>query len=278
MIEKKTNCGVYKITNVVPDEDTCVCKVYVGSSVNLKSRKCNHFNMLKRNEHDNIHLQRAFKRDGIDNFKWEVIEYIEKYEDKEKLKEELLKAEQYWIDELKVCEPKYGYNFCKVAGSCLGTKASEEAKEKMSLSAKKRMTKEYKEYLRNINKGNKYLQGYKFSEESKEKMSLSHKGISLSEEHKKKISEANKGKIIGGETRQKLRIANKGKILSNETKEKISTALSKKVINLTTNEIFSSITEASTAYNNWHISSVCNGKRKTASKCRWVYYQESKGV
>ena len=97
----KTNCGIYKIINLIPNEVTGICKVYNGSSQNLKSRKYDHFNALKLNKHGNDHLQRACKKDGIENFKFEIIMYIEKKEDKKLLKEELLKWENIELKKYK---------------------------------------------------------------------------------------------------------------------------------------------------------------------------------
>lgn len=71
---KKTKCGVYKITNSINKE------FYIGSSVNLSSRKAIHFSMLKNNKHFNSHLQNSVNKYGIDNFKFEIIEECEKFE------------------------------------------------------------------------------------------------------------------------------------------------------------------------------------------------------
>jgi group I intron endonuclease len=242
MKEKKTNCGVYKIINLIPDKETGICKVYIGSSENLKSRKYDHFNQLARNKHHNVHLQRAFNRDKEENFKWEVIKYVEKYEDKLKLREELLKYEQYYIDGLESYNPKYGYNIRLIADSNLGIKRSKETIEK----------------IRRCNLGKK-----------------------LSEEHKNKISTNNKGKNLGKkhseETKEKM--SNKAKERTIPRKngkipEYIIEKTRKKVINLDTNEIFISIHEAAKAYNIsiGHLSNVCRGLSKTAKKYRWSFY------
>lgn len=116
--------GIYKITNIINN------KIYVGSTVNFKRRKQKHFYALENNKHDNNYLQKAYNKYGKANFKFEIIEYIEN-------KENLLKREQFWIDELNVCDRNIGYNICKVAGNTLGQVMSSETKKKISDSVKK---------------------------------------------------------------------------------------------------------------------------------------------
>jgi group I intron endonuclease len=65
------NSGIYLIKN---NKDN---KCYLGSSKNLKTRKNTHLSKLRNNKHCNIHLQRAFNRDGEDCFYFEVLEYVE---------------------------------------------------------------------------------------------------------------------------------------------------------------------------------------------------------
>jgi len=71
----------------------------------------------------------------------------------------------------------------------IGKVFSEETKRKMSESAKKRCTEEWKRNISKIHKGKKLKP---LSEEHKRKMSKSLKGRVFSEEWKKKLSEAQK--------------------------------------------------------------------------------------
>ena len=297
MRKNKTNCGIYQVINLIPNKTTGINKVYIGSSYNLCSRKNQHFNCLQKNCHKNKYLQNAYNKlkeeygeEVKSYFKWEVIKEIEKYEDKEKLKEELLKWEQYYIDEYKDKNGKIDkdkcYNNCLIAGSTLGIKYTERAKEKLRLS----------------HTGNKH------SEETKEKIIESRKWYKHSEETKEKISLSNKNKITSEETKEKIRMSlvgkkhsekrNKeksnrmkgknnnfyGKHHTEETKEKIKNSNKehlynlklrkfKKVINLTTGKEFKSIKEASEFYSikSICICNVCKNRQTLAGGYRWAY-------
>lgn len=115
--------GVYTITNIINN------KIYVGSCIsNTNQRLSNHKNELKRGIHNNKYLQRSFNKYGIDNFKFEILEYHDK--------EYCISMEQYWINMLNVCNKKLGYNICPKAGNCRGKVCSEETKKKIGDKAK----------------------------------------------------------------------------------------------------------------------------------------------
>ena len=114
MINTAIASGIYIIQN------TTNRKTYVGSAVNILRRWYDHRSNLRRNEHENPHLQRAWIKYGEASFQFSVIEEIADTS-------LLVSAEQDWID---TCSPEY--NICRVAGSHLGTKHSAEAKAKMS--------------------------------------------------------------------------------------------------------------------------------------------------
>lgn len=63
--------GIYQIVNTINN------KIYIGSSHDLNERRINHFSMLRNNSHHSITLQRAINKHGIDNFKFEILEYCE---------------------------------------------------------------------------------------------------------------------------------------------------------------------------------------------------------
>lgn len=256
----KCKGGIYQIRNTLNN------KVYVGSTIDLNKRKRQHFNNLKGNKHSNKHLQSSYNKYNYGNFIFEIIEYVE---DKNKL----LEREQYWIDKLNVCDDNYGYNISPTAGNCLGVKASEETKKKMSKKNKgsgnpfygKKHTDETKEKISNIRKeycGDKHpLYGKHHTIESREKMSKTKKELGLkgekcymwgkhpSEETRRKQSESRIGKSPSEETRKKISEAKKGdkspnygKHLSEETKQKLSQSLKIKGLSIGEKNYFAKLT------------------------------------
>jgi group I intron endonuclease len=216
--------AIYKITSKING------KIYIGSANNYGKRINSHLNNLKNNKHHSKYLQNHFNKYGISDLQFSILELVMFCED-------LIKREQYYIDTLK---PEF--NICKIAGSCLGIKLSEERKReiglyhknkpkseeqkiKMSLAAiGKHKSKETKEKLRKINLGKKH------TEEQKIKISNTLKGRIFSEETKQKIKEKRKLQIFSDETKQKMSIAKKGKRLSEEHKNNISKNHKNKII------------------------------------------------
>lgn len=145
---------VYLIRNIKTN------KIYVGStSIGFEKRFERHKRDLKAKRHHSEYLQRSWDKHGEEFFSIELLESLSENTNL------LLKKEQYYIDLYKSSDPEYGYNLCKIAGSCKGRKHSAEAKLKMSKSAS----------------------GRKFSEETKAKMSKAKLGKKFSEEEVEKI-------------------------------------------------------------------------------------------
>lgn len=285
----KTNCGIYKI--IIND------KIYIGSSINLKSRKYQHLSLLRNKKHSNNYLQNAFNKYGRDNFKWIVEENVNRIEDVEELKNILIEREQYYLDFYESYNPKKGYNIRTVADRNIGLQHSEDTKNKIKEKRKNQIitfTPEHREKIRKSLIGRESpMKGKKFTKQHRLKISESLTGKRLSEEHKKKISESNKGKKLSKETiikmlesrkgyrhsldvRNKISDSNRGKKHSERTKKKQSEVRRDKVkvINVTTGEIFNSIKEAANYYNiksPIHISRVCRGLEKTCGGFIWKY-------
>lgn len=53
-------------------------KRYVGSSIDVPRRLRAHRSLLERGVHDNIHLQRAWNRDGVESFVFECVRQVVK--------------------------------------------------------------------------------------------------------------------------------------------------------------------------------------------------------
>jgi group I intron endonuclease len=120
----KCQSGVYLITNIING------KVYVGSAANsLNQRLHNHKYKLGKNKHENVYLQNAVNKYGIENFTFEILE--------EYAKQYVISMEQWWMNMLDSFNRKRGYNLKPVAGSSLGYKFTEEQKKNISRGIQK---------------------------------------------------------------------------------------------------------------------------------------------
>ena len=144
--------GIYTITNILDN------KIYVGYATNFRKRKGDHISNLRKNKHKNIHLQRAFNRDGESNFK---IELLEEYNI-----DILPSMEHYWRNLLQTHNPEKGYNILPTSESGLITH-SKETRDKISKS--KLGIKLSKEHCKNIGLAKT---GIKLSEKTKNKLRI----------------------------------------------------------------------------------------------------------
>lgn len=154
--------GIYSITNTITN------KIYVGSALNIDLRWKEHLNDLRKNKHHSIKLQRAFVKYGESNFIFDIIMLCDK--------SELIVNEQTFIDKLE--SYKKGYNACPIAGSRLGSKQSEETKNKISSKLQGRPSP---------NKGNTA------SAETRQKLSKARKDKKLSDTHVENIRQSKMG-------------------------------------------------------------------------------------
>lgn len=91
-------------------------KQYIGSATSFYRRRHQHLRNLRSGNHHSIYLQNAWNKYGEENFKFIILEKVNN-------KNDLILREQYYFDNIK---PEY--NICKVAGSRLGQKHTEETK------------------------------------------------------------------------------------------------------------------------------------------------------
>lgn len=94
-------------------------KLYIGSSINLSSRFCDHIKGIQ----SNVKLQNAINKYNLHDFIFIVFEYCEA--------ENLITREQIYLDSL---QPEF--NILKTAGSSLGFKHTEDSKTRMSKAQK----------------------------------------------------------------------------------------------------------------------------------------------
>lgn len=164
------NAGIYQIKNIIN------CKIYIGSSLNIKNRFYTHKTQLNSNKHYNKKLQRSWNKYGEENFVFEVIEYVEN-------KSELIVREQFYLDTILFASTDIkkfnalGFNNLLMAYGTYGRKLSKESRLKISKKRK----------------------GIIFSKETKEKMSAAKigvpgwsKGKKLTDKQKSKFSKAQK--------------------------------------------------------------------------------------
>ena len=184
--EQQWKSGVYIIRNTVNG------KVYVGSAArSTKRRWIDHRMTLRGNRHRNRHLQSAWNKYGEESFTFSVLVWC--------APEDCVRYEQTVIDEYNAADRQFGYNSSPTAGSCLGTKLSDETRAKMS----------------------KVRRGRKRPAEVVAKCAAAQKGIKRSAETKAKLSAARKNNKVSNENIKKAIAANTGKKLSDEHKAKL---------------------------------------------------------
>jgi group I intron endonuclease len=89
------NSGIYAIRNLIND------KRYVGSTINFDKRRKQHLKLLERDKHWNVKLSRSVLKHGLENFTFEILEYLPYNKD-------IVTAEDEWIEFLD--SKKNGYN------------------------------------------------------------------------------------------------------------------------------------------------------------------------
>ena len=249
---------IYKTTNLIDN------KIYVGQhKANNDQFDSTYFGSGKL-------LFEAINKYGIDNFKCEILEWCETFE-------ELNEKEIFWIKELHATERDIGYNICTGGQGIPGLFGE------LNPNYGKVFSEEHRRHLSEshigVQAGEKHpMYGKHHTEESNLKNSLAHRGENnpnygkhLSEETKNKIGASNK--LIPKEKR-----AMYGKHHKEDSKRKIldSNPQKRKVINIDTNEIYISIGQASrdTGIFSSSICFCCKGKYKTAGGYHWQYYDE----
>lgn len=159
-----------------------------------------------------LHIKRAIKKSGKENFKREIIELFE-------TKEEAFNAQERYINEYNTLAPN-GYNISPKGGGQISGGFSEDTKQKIS------------EILINekLCSGKKNgMFGKKHSKKSKEKIALK----SFDESHglfgKSGEDHPNFGRTHTKEAKNKISLSSRGRKHTDESKKKISKGLKGKI-------------------------------------------------
>lgn len=178
--------GIYIITNKINQ------KKYIGLSNNIKRRFSEHKSSLKNANKNNV-LYKAFKKYGLENFNFKILELVENID-------ELASREVFWIKKIK---PEYNMN--KGGLGNLGHVVSEDVRNKLKISAtnqwNNKSKKDKNKIISNNLKGRS--KGYRHSLETKIKLRNVNLGKKLTNQTKDKISKANKKSLIGNKNGNK---------------------------------------------------------------------------
>jgi group I intron endonuclease len=217
------NSGLYVIHNKVDGSR------YIGSSISLRRRLRDHRSSLRRGTHGNIHLQRAWNRDGESSFEFSVLAYLES--------RQCLYTEQHYLNLLRgygvllynlaidVTSPMKGRRWSRRMRVILKRSRSQQWKDPQKVAsmtaALKAARADPKLRARHAAKMREYWVSPK---------GLARKAnmLPLSEEHRRKLSEAGKGHVKSQETCDRLSKALTGRTFSAEHLNNISKAQRKR--------------------------------------------------
>jgi group I intron endonuclease len=136
----KSKTGIYVITNNID------ARVYIGSATSFKQRYAVHKKKITHNEGCNPKLKNFANKYGIEHLTFSAVHACER--------EELLKMEQLYLDIFQPFDDN-GFNIARKAGSPIGYKHTQEAKDKMKGRPGPRWDEEQKKYFSEIKKGKK---------------------------------------------------------------------------------------------------------------------------
>lgn len=204
------NTGIYQITNLQNG------KSYVGSAVNFRHRWREHVRQLSTNTHHSKVMQRAWDKYGEAAFEFKKLLVC-------------AKADLIWFEQRAIDTLKPAYNICRVAGSVLGYRHTDEFKAEASARAKGNThrlgRKESPEYCEQAKRSRAMRKDCSHSEETKAKIAAAHLGRTISEERKEHLRQLNTGKKQSAETIEKRMQKLRGRTRPAEAIEKTRQAL-----------------------------------------------------
>lgn len=130
--------GIYVITNDID------ARVYIGSATSFKQRYAVHKKKIIQNEGCNPKLKNFANKYGIEHLTFSAVHACEK--------EDLLKMEQLYLDIFQPFDDN-GFNIARKAGSPIGYKHTQEAKDKMKGRPGHKWDDEHKKHFSEIKKG-----------------------------------------------------------------------------------------------------------------------------
>jgi group I intron endonuclease len=134
----KTKTGIYVITNDID------ARIYIGSATSFKQRYAVHKKKITHNEGCNPKLKNFANKYGIEHLTFSAVHACEK--------EDLLKVEQLYLDIFQPFDDN-GFNIARKAGSPIGYKHTQEAKDKMKGRTGLKWDEEHLKYFSEIKKG-----------------------------------------------------------------------------------------------------------------------------
>lgn len=134
----KSKTGIYIITNDID------ARIYIGSATSFKQRYAVHKKKIIQNEGCNPKLKNFANKYGIEHLTFSAVHACEK--------EELLKVEQLYLDIFQPFDDN-GFNIARKAGSPIGYKHTQEAKDKMKGRPGHKWDEEHKKLFSEIKKG-----------------------------------------------------------------------------------------------------------------------------
>ncbi len=253
--------------------------MYIGFAKSFEERWKKHKWKLKRNIHENNHLQSAWNIDGESNFKFERIEICDR--------EKLAAREHYWCMLLKVHDRAIGYNkqLTDPNGKCgpspeMIAKAIATKKTRVYPKVTKTVSAEARKKIGDKNRGKRH------TPETLEKLSKAAKGRKHTPEMIEWLRQHSTGKKHSDETKKRLSEMKMGMKYSEEHNRNVGIALTNNpkisipVVQMTTNgeyvKEYPSVMEVSrvTGISSGQLSDVIYGKKQSAGGYMFCYKKD----
>lgn len=182
-------------------------RFYIGSAASsFINRRSGHLHKLRKGEHANRYMQKAFDKYGEEAFRFSILEKCKP--------EECVAMEQKYIDQFfnhEMC-----MNLAPTAQSTLGVRYSEESRKKLSEIHARRVVKDETRKLHS-----ERMKNFRHSPEGRAKIAESNRRRKLSDEAKRKIGDKNRGRKQSPEARAKMSLAGRGRKKSPETRARM---------------------------------------------------------